>query len=147
MINKKNENYKESKSGLSKYLLFKKMDFILILIMVVLSFIPQIYLWNKDKNTNNIRYLEIQVDGKIFKKIKLTGNTKTYLIDISKDNKKNVVLVDKETVSMKESNCKDQICVHHGKISKNGETIVCLPNRVVLEIKGGSSNDEDVNSF
>ena len=27
-----------------------------------------------------------------------------------------------------------------GKISKNGETIVCLPHRVVVEIQGGEGN-------
>jgi hypothetical protein len=36
---------------------------------------------------------------------------------------------------MREADCKNQICVKSGKISKRGECIVCLPNRVILEIK------------
>lgn len=38
-------------------------------------------------------------------------------------------------VYMSFSDCKNQICVKTGKISKRGECIVCLPNRVILEIK------------
>ena len=34
-----------------------------------------------------------------------------------------------------QADCKNQICVIHKKISKKGETIVCLPNKVIVEIK------------
>ena len=38
-------------------------------------------------------------------------------------------------VYMSFADCKNQICVKTGKISKRGECIVCLPNRVILEIE------------
>ncbi len=47
----------------------------------------------------------------------------------------NTVVILNGEVKMKNADCKNQICVHHKKISKTGETIVCLPNRVVVEIK------------
>ena len=34
-----------------------------------------------------------------------------------------------------DSACKNKLCVRMGKISKNGEVIVCLPNRVVISVK------------
>lgn len=37
-------------------------------------------------------------------------------------------------VRMISSDCPDKICIHHSPISKLGESIVCLPNRVVLLI-------------
>lgn len=43
------------------------------------------------------------------------------------------------TVSVTESGCGDKICVHTGKISHKGEAIICVPNRVVVEIKGNTS--------
>lgn len=38
-------------------------------------------------------------------------------------------------VFVSSASCPDQICVHQGKISKKGETIVCLPHKLVIEIK------------
>ena len=32
------------------------------------------------------------------------------------------------------SSCPDQLCVHQGEIRYSGQTIVCLPNRVVVEV-------------
>ena len=32
------------------------------------------------------------------------------------------------------ADCPDQICVHTAEISKDGGSIICLPNRIVLEI-------------
>ena len=34
----------------------------------------------------------------------------------------------------KKQNCPDKICVNHAAISKKGETIVCLPHKVVVEV-------------
>ena len=37
---------------------------------------------------------------------------------------------------MYEADCPDQICYSPEFVSKPGETIVCLPHRVVVEVKG-----------
>ena len=34
-----------------------------------------------------------------------------------------------------EANCPDGICKAHYAVSKNGETVVCLPHRLVIEIE------------
>ena len=34
------------------------------------------------------------------------------------------------------SDCRNQICVNDGSISQTNQSIVCLPNRVVIEITG-----------
>ena len=36
------------------------------------------------------------------------------------------------------ADCPDKLCVHQHAISANGETIVCLPNKVVAEVKDGT---------
>ena len=38
-------------------------------------------------------------------------------------------------VFMENSNCKNQICVKHKKISRSGESIICLPNKVIIQTK------------
>ena len=52
----------------------------------------------------------------------------------------NVVEIKDGKVSVTEASCKNQVCVRHGAISGPGESIVCLPNRLVVRIeneKGG----------
>lgn len=47
----------------------------------------------------------------------------------------NEVVIRGGKVSVSNASCPDQLCVHQGKISKKGETIVCLPHKLVIEIK------------
>ncbi len=46
----------------------------------------------------------------------------------------NIISIKNGTVFMKEADCKHQICVKHKKIENAGESIICLPNRVVVTI-------------
>ena len=48
-------------------------------------------------------------------------------------------------VRMVDSACPDKLCVRTGWISRPGESIVCLPNRVVIEIKSGEGGPDVVN--
>ena len=50
----------------------------------------------------------------------------------------NVVEISNGTVSVTEASCKNQVCVKHGSISRSGESIVCLPNRMVVRIEDGT---------
>lgn len=53
----------------------------------------------------------------------------------------NKFIIKDKKVQMICANCKNQVCVNSRAISKAGETIVCLPNQVVIEIKGGGGYD------
>lgn len=55
----------------------------------------------------------------------------------------NTVCIKNGQVYMKKADCPDQICVHQGKKSKDGESITCLPNRVVVEVKGNEKSSLD----
>ena len=50
----------------------------------------------------------------------------------------NVVNISGSKVSVTEASCKNQVCVKHGAISRPGESIVCLPNRLVVCIENGA---------
>ena len=53
----------------------------------------------------------------------------------------NIVKISGGEVSVTGASCKNQVCVRHGAISKTGESIVCLPNRLVVTIEGGDGYD------
>ena len=42
-----------------------------------------------------------------------------------------------------DANCGDQTCVHTGAITREGETIVCLPHRLTVRVEGGQGLDID----
>ena len=69
------------------------------------------------KEDNRVTYtLSLHTD----KTVSLSGNT---------------VEIKNGRVDVINANCKNQICVKHKQISKKGESIVCLPNKVIVEIK------------
>ena len=51
---------------------------------------------------------------------------------------KMTVIIKNGNCYVKESDCKNQICVDTGKISKAGERIVCTPNKVTIIISSSS---------
>lgn len=84
---------------------------------------------------------KIYVNGDLYGTYPLAVN-KTVTID-GADGAQNVVEIAGGEVFMKSASCRNQICVHTGKISKEGQSIVCLPNRVTVEVFGGGSADYD----
>lgn len=55
----------------------------------------------------------------------------------------NILLYQNGKVQMIESNCPDQICVHHSAICLAGENIICLPHKIVIEIIGDNGYELD----
>ncbi len=39
------------------------------------------------------------------------------------------------------SPCRDKICIHMGKISRNSEWVACLPNRIFLRVQGAAGQN------
>lgn len=59
------------------------------------------------------------------------------------DEEYNIILyIEKNGVTVVRSDCADKICVNTGKITKPGQTIVCLPARVSVELQGVTAVNE-----
>ena len=85
--------------------------------------------------------LVITVDGDEFGSYSLMEDR---TIQIDKNGHHNTVSIKDGSVSMISSDCPGQDCVHQHSVSVSGETIVCLPNRVVLEITGGKAGYDTI---
>ncbi len=59
------------------------------------------------------------------------------------DGRRNVLKIADGKADMTEATCPDKICVNHRPIGKTGESLICLPNRVVVEIQGGEGMEVD----
>ena len=86
------------------------------------------------------KIFENKVDGEVFREVNLEEDAE---ITIGEHNR---VKIQDGQVEMIWADCPDQICAAHPKISKNRESIICLPNKVILEIvdradEGSKEND------
>ena len=55
----------------------------------------------------------------------------------------NTVVIKGGTARVTEANCPDKVCVHTGEIRYEGQTIVCLPHKLVVKIEGGEKQETD----
>ena len=55
----------------------------------------------------------------------------------------NIIEVRDNKIAVIDADCPDKIDVKMGFIEKPGETLVCLPHRLIVEIKGDYSEDEE----
>ena len=55
----------------------------------------------------------------------------------------NVLEIKDGTAKMSEADCPDKLCVHQRSISKYHESIICLPNKVVVEVTEGEESKFD----
>ncbi len=84
----------------------------------------------------------VLVHSKVYKVVPLNKNEtfkvywkKRYLMTIQ---------VKSGAIRVKNSTCKRKICVHTGWISKDGQSIVCVPNRVIIYTEGAKSASCDL---
>lgn len=122
--------------------IIKKLDIIIILLLLSMSFVPYFLYSNKNKqgSGNNI-YATITIDGEIYKVINLNENKDLeFMIKTSHGNNK--VVVHDGGISIVEADCNDGVCVHQGVAKKRGDMIVCLPHKLIIEI-GGADNGEN----
>ena len=120
-----------------------KADKILIVFVVFISLTSFYYIKNIAFN-NHEKYISIQVNGKEYKKILFEKDMIGKTIPINTEFGYNLIEVGEEKVRVIEASCPDELDVKQGYISRPGEIIVCLPNKLVIEIKGmEESNDVD----
>ena len=116
----------------------KKKDFLLILCVIVLA--GGVFLWNNLIKGETGGSAVVYVDGEKDASYNLNEDGE-YLIET--EYRKNLLLIKGGMVDMAEADCPDGLCVKQHKIDKTGQTIVCLPHRVVIEIEGGQTNELD----
>lgn len=117
----------------------KKADFILIAVVLVVSGVMLFFLYGV--NDSDGGYAQIEVDGEVVETLPLDENT-TYEI-LTDDDGINVLTIEDGYAVMTEANCPNGTCTNHKKISLNGESIICLPHKIVVTIINENENEID----
>ena len=81
----------------------------------------------------------ISVDGTEVQRLPLEEHTRV----IGTDGAVLTVQMDDTGVWVAESDCPTQDCVHTGKITRGGQSIVCLPGRISIQLVGGADDGID----
>lgn len=118
-----------------------KGDKILIIIVIIISLLSLGFIKNSNARYKQ-KYISIQVNGEEYKKIIFDKKVIGEQIPIETEFGYNLVEIGDGEVWVVEASCPDEIDVKQGKISKSGEIIVCLPNKLVIEIKGTDETGE-----
>lgn len=117
-------------------------DIILIISLLVVVSIGMFYLFVLRKQGDTVT---VTVDGKSYGTYSLTENITEDIYSGKNNEHLNRFVIKDRKVYMKSANCPDGICVAHKPIFRNGESIVCLPNGVVITIsKDKKNNDIDI---
>lgn len=86
--------------------------------------------------------VQVMKDGEVYAQYPLNEDRKVQ-IDYGQSEGKNVLVIENGRVSVTEADCPDKLCVKQKAISKNGESIVCLPHKLVITIAGGEKAEYD----
>ena len=117
----------------------KKNDFIVIAVLVLIAgiwfFAYQFFI--SDPGAGVVVYL----DGTEIGQYSLTEDIEVVLN--GNDGGINVLEIKDGYADITEADCRDGLCIHQKKISKNGETLVCLPHKLLVKIVGGKKNELD----
>lgn len=83
----------------------------------------------------------ITLDGELVEEIDLSAVTQAYTFTVKGPGGfTNTIQVEHGRIRVLEAGCPDQVCVNQGYISDGTVPIVCLPNRLVIEIVGGGDS-------
>lgn len=82
-------------------------------------------------------FVEVQVSGQVTERFSLLNDVQ-YTIH-GADGGTNFLIIQDGEAWLEDADCPDALCVGMGKIHLNGQSIVCLPHEVVVEIVGGAT--------
>ncbi|WP_407855326.1 NusG domain II-containing protein [Enterococcus hailinensis] len=113
---------------------FNWRDLCLILGLFLCSFLPLLFLRQPASQST---VAVIKVRGQELQRFDLTSSTTETYQYYSENGEMNLIEINHQRVRIKEANCRDHICEAGGWIDQPGQTIVCLPHQLVIEIQTG----------
>lgn len=115
----------------------KKKEIIVIGLILVIAALGMLYMSMSKKEGDKV---VVSVGGKVSKEFPLSKDT---TFEIEGINGTNLLRIKDGKASISEATCPDKLCVNQHSIEFNGESLICLPNQVVVTVQGSKNNDID----
>lgn len=109
----------------------------MVFIACILAVAGAIWLGFRISGTQNHNSIRITVDGKEFGTYSLSQDQVIHIGDT------NVCEIRNGKVRMIEATCPDQYCIHQKAVDDHGGSIICLPNKVVIEGENVAGSDDN----
>lgn len=110
----------------------KKFDWILIAAVLTLALLVWGG-WTLFHTSDGDLYAVAELDGTEVARLPLSKDTE-YTVDCGEGEYNRIVVAD-GYVFVSEASCPDKICAHTGKVNEPGDSIVCLPHRLVVRVE------------
>lgn len=114
----------------------KKNDKILIIVIAAIAIMG--FLFYSIIGQKNAGQVTIKVNGEIQGTYSLAQDR-----EIEINNGTNLLHIKDGKADMTDADCPDKLCVNQKAISKNRENIICLPNKVVVEVESSEESEFD----
>ena len=122
----------------------KKTAFWIVLIAVILAASVGVLIWQHNAKKNAV-IAEIYVEGACVRTVDLSRVTEPERFDVEGAIGKNTVLVEPGRICVTDADCPDHVCVSMGWLpEENPFPIVCLPNQVVIQLKGDAEHSPQI---
>ena len=112
----------------------------LLLILLLLAAAGGVWAWLCFTRTQSAE-VRVTVNGSVYATYPLDENR---TVRIGDDRNYNILVIKDGEAWISEASCPDKVCVKKGKIRYDGQSIICLPNKLVVEAVGGKTAQEDV---
>lgn len=110
----------------------KKRDFVFIITVLIIAALSFFIIRITARGANTVK---ITVDGELFCEKSLFDDCEIRINDT------NIAVIENGAVYMKYASCPDKLCIHQGRIHDSSKKIICLPNKVVIEVTKKSEID------
>ena len=114
----------------------KKSDMIVYAVILIIAVILFAWRYNGAEQALTAR---IYVEGELFETLNLRDSVQ---IQIESSLGYNAVEIEGSGVRMVLADCRSQDCIRMGTITRQGQIIACLPNRVVIRLDGMPGEDD-----
>lgn len=122
--------------------IIKKTDIALIITILLFALSFDFYLHNVLSNVYSDsmdKTIVIKHEGEVIKKYPINENIEEKIV-IGKNY--NTIKIEDGYAKIIDADCSDKICIKHKKINETYESIVCLPNKVVVEVSSDETKEE-----
>ncbi len=112
-------------------------DIILAAVILIIAVAGLLFIKFTKAPGNNV---VVKIDGKDVVTYSLSENVRYEIKTGDNDEHINVLVIEDGKAYITEANCPDGICKEYKPVSYVGETIVCLPHKVVVEVIGETAD-------
>ena len=116
----------------------KKKDVCLLALLLAVAAVMALFIKLRGGYTGE--RIVVTIDGAFFGEYRLSEDR---TIDVEGDFGQNRIVIQNGSAYMEAADCPDKYCMAYRQLSKTNESIICLPHRLVVQVKDAEYTEID----